>query len=180
MTGKRPSLVTQFVVGAVGDTDVELLSLSAKLYQTMRLSRIYYSGFNPVLETPLENVGGVDPLREHRLYQASFLLRDYHWDVEDLVFGTSGNLDLTLDPKRAWAETHLRFTPIEINRASREQLMRVPGIGAKGADAIVAARSKGRITSLDDLRRIGISGVDRTAEFITLDGHAPERQLRLF
>jgi predicted DNA-binding helix-hairpin-helix protein len=179
MTGKRPSLVTQFVVGAAGDTDLELLGLSAKLYASLRLSRVYFSGFSPVYQTPLENTPSVDPLREHRLYQASFLLRDYGWDVEEMPFGADGNLDLTLDPKRAWAERHLRLNPVEVNRASREQLMRVPGIGAKGADAILAARRRGTLRSLTDLTRLGIAGVERCADFITLDGKPPERQMRL-
>lgn len=180
MSGKRPSLVTQFVVGAVGDTDLELLSLSAKLYSQLKLSRVYYSGFNPVSDTPLENVMAVDPMREHRLYQASFLLRDYGWDVEDIAFAQSGNLDLEIDPKRAWAETHLKHVPIEVNKATREQLMRIPGIGSKGADAILKARRYGTIKSLDDLRKIGITGVERTADFITVDGVRPERQMKLF
>lgn len=180
MTGKRPSLVTQFVVGAVGDTDLELLSLSAKLYNQLKLSRVYYSGFNPVSDTPLENVMAVDPMREHRLYQASFLLRDYGWDVEDIGFAQSGNLDLEIDPKRAWAEIHLKHVPLEVNKATREQLMRIPGIGTKGADAILKARRFGTIKNLDDLRKIGINGVERTADFITLDGVRPERQMKLF
>ncbi|MCK6577266.1 MAG: helix-hairpin-helix domain-containing protein [Anaerolineae bacterium] len=180
MPGKRASLVTQFVVGAVGDTDLELLSLSSHLYRQMHLSRIYYSGFNPILDTPLENVQKADPLREHRLYQASFLLRDYGWDVEDLNFVGGGFLNLEVDPKRAWAETHLRCQPIEINRASREQLMRVPGIGSKGAEAILRARRNGHLDSLDDLRKIGVVGAERAAEFITLSGKRPERQMRLF
>ncbi|MBK8027828.1 MAG: helix-hairpin-helix domain-containing protein [Chloroflexi bacterium] len=180
MVGKRASLVTQFVVGAVGDTDVELLSLSQRLYRQVELSRIYYSGFSPILDTPLENVQATDPLREHRLYQASFLLRDYGWDVEDLNFAGNGNLDLERDPKRAWAEANLSGQPIEVNRASREQLMRIPGVGSKGADKILRARRNGLLRTLDDLRGIGITGVERAADFITLAGKRPERQLPLF
>ncbi len=180
MQGKRASIVTQFVVGAVGDTDLELLSLSAQLYRQMQLSRVYYSAFHPVTQTPLENVTAVSGLREHRLYQASYLLRDYQWEVEDLNFTDSGNLALDLDPKRAWAEVHLRLNPIEINRASREQLMRVPNIGSKAADAILRARRKGTLRTLEDLRKIGIAGMSNAADFITLDGHRPEQQMRLF
>src|SRR4051794_27634052 len=83
---KRTSVVTQFVVGAVGDTDVELLTLSDRLYRQVSLSRVYYSAFSPVIQTPFENTPAVALLREHRLYQASFLLRDYAWDVEDMNF----------------------------------------------------------------------------------------------
>src|SRR2546421_2845301 len=137
---KLARTVTQFVVGAVGDTDLELLSLSSLLYRQMGLTRAYYSGFSPVEQTPFENLPPTDSLREHRLYQASFLLRDYGWKVEDLPFMTDGNMLLDKDPKRAWAELHLRSAPIEIMTASREQLLRIPAIGPLGADAIIRAR----------------------------------------
>src|SRR3989442_6120363 len=126
---KLAGTVTQFVVGAVGDTDQELLSLSSHLYRHYELTRTYYSGFSPVIQTPFENLPATDPLREHRLYQASFLLRDYGWNVDDLPFMRDGNLQLELDPKRAWAEIYLRSDPIDIMKASRLQLLRVPGIG---------------------------------------------------
>src|SRR3989442_12600885 len=126
---KLAGTVTQFVVGAVGDTDQELLSLSNRLYRHYGLTRAYYSGFSPVIQTPFENLPATDPLREHRLYQASFLLRDYGWKVEDLPFLSDGNMQLELDPKRAWAEIYLRSDPIDIMKASRLQLLRVPGIG---------------------------------------------------
>src|SRR6266700_2776072 len=119
---KLAGTVTQFVVGAVGDTDQELLSLSSRLYRKMGLTRAYYSGFSPVIQTPFENVPATDPLRGHRLYQASFLLRDYGWMVQDLLFNSDGIMLLDMDPKRAWAEMHLRSAPIEIMTATREQL----------------------------------------------------------
>src|SRR6266699_4476694 len=142
---KLAGTVTQFVVGAVGDTDQELLSLSSRLYRHYGLTRTYYSGFSPVIQTPFENQPATDPLREHRLYQASFLLHDYGWSVDDLPFLRDGNLHLELDPKRAWAEIYLRSDPIDIMKASRLQLLRVPGIGPKGADAILRARRLGRL-----------------------------------
>src|SRR5438046_7119107 len=89
---KLARTVTQFVVGAVGDTDQELLSLSNRLYRQMGLTRAYYSGFHPVKQTPFENLAPTDPLREHRLYQASFLLRYDGWSVEDLSFLADGNV----------------------------------------------------------------------------------------
>ncbi|MEP7290745.1 MAG: radical SAM protein [Chloroflexota bacterium] len=177
---KRPSIVTQFVVGAVGDTDLELLSLSDRLYQQLKLSRVYYSAFGPVIQTPFENVPAVDPQREFRLYQASFLLRDYHWDVEDLNFTQSGNLDLSVDPKKAWADSHLRQSPIDVMTASREQLMRIPGIGPKNADTILRARRKGRLDDLSYLRKIGIRAPEQAAPYILLDGQRPPQQLTLF
>lgn len=178
--GKRTSIVTQFVVGAVGDTDVELLSLSDRLYRQMRLSRVYYSAFHPVIQTPFENLPAVAPLREFRLYQASFLLRDYGWDVEELNFTGTGNLNLEVDPKRAWADANLRETPLEIMQATREQLLRIPNVGPKGADAILAARRKGRLSDLAHLRQIGIRAPEQAAPYILLDGHQPPQQLALF
>ncbi len=178
--GKRTSIVTQFVVGAVGDTDLELLALSDKLYRQLRLSRVYYSAFSPVIQTPFENLPAVVPLREHRLYQASFLLRDYGWDVEELSFTQTGNLNLDVDPKRAWADVHLRAAPIEIMTATREQLLRIPGIGPIGADAILKARRRGRLSDLSHLRKIGIRAPDQAAPYLLLDGKQPPQQLALF
>lgn len=177
---KRTTVVTQFVVGAVGDTDVELLTLSDRLYRQVSLSRVYYSAFSPVIQTPFENTPSVNLLREHRLYQASFLLRDYQWDVEDLNFMQTGNLDLDVDPKRAWADAHLSQAPLDVMRASREELMRIPGIGPKGADAILKARGRGKLSDLGSLRKIGIHGLDQVAPYILLDGRRPSQQMTLF
>jgi predicted DNA-binding helix-hairpin-helix protein len=177
---KLAGTVTQFVVGAVGDTDQELLSLSDRLYRQYGLTRAYYSGFSPVIQTPFENVPATDPLREHRLYQASFLLRDYGWRVEDLPFLTDGNMLLEMDPKRAWAERYLRQAPIDIMKASRQQLLRVPGIGPMGADAILKARRLGRLTDLSHLRQLNIRAPEQAAPYILLDGHRPVVQLSLF
>src|SRR5438132_8191648 len=172
--------VTQFVVGAVGDTDHELLSLSNRLYRQYGLTRAYYSGFSPVIQTPFENLPPTDPLREHRLYQASFLLRDYGWEVEDLPFLTDGNMLLDMDPKRVWAEQHLREAPIEIMTASRQQLLRVPGIGPLGAGAILKARRQGKLTTLTDLQKLGIRAPEQASLYILLSGRRPLAQLSLF
>ncbi len=172
--------VTQFVVGAVGDTDHELLSLSNRLYRQYGLTRAYYSGFSPVIQTPFENLPPTDPLREHRLYQASFLLRDYGWNVEDLPFMSDGNIQLELDPKMAWAELHLRYSPIDVMKANREQLLRIPGIGPVGADAIIKARRQGRLTDLAHLRKLNIKAPEQAAPYILLDGRKPLEQMRLF
>ena len=172
--------VTQFVVGAVGDTDLELLSLSQRLYREMRLTRAYYSGFHPIEQTPFENVAPTDPLREHRLYQASFLLRDYGWNVEDLAFLSTGNMPLDVDPKQAWAERHLRSAPLELMTANRAQLLRVPGIGPKGAEAILRARRQVHLTDVEQLRRLNIRSAERAAPYILLDGHRPAQQMTLF
>jgi len=177
---KLAGTVTQFVVGAVGDTDQELLSLSNRLYRHYGLTRAYYSGFSPVIQTPFENLPATDPLREHRLYQASFLLRDYGWKVEDLLFMSDGNMQLELDPKRAWAERHLREAPIDIMKASRNQLLHVPGIGPVGADAILRARRLGHLTELSHLRQLNIRAPEQSAPYILLDGRKPAIQMSLF
>ena len=127
---KLASSVTQFVVGAVGDTDLELLSMSDKLYSQAKLARVYYSAFSPVPGTPFENLPPTEAIREFRLYQSSFLLRDYRWDVEELPFRRDGNLPTDVDPKQAWADENLIHQPIELMVAERQQLLRVPGIGA--------------------------------------------------
>ena len=177
---KLASTVTQFVVGAVGDTDLELLALTEKLHRHARLARAYYSAFHPVEDTPFENMQPTLPQREFRLYQSSFLLRDYGWSVEELPFTESGNLPLEIDPKRAWAEANLRHAPVELMTADREQLMRVPGIGPKSAAVILQARRQRRITDLAHLRQLHIRGIEQAAPFILLDGRRPSQQLPLF
>lgn len=177
--GRWPSSTTQFVVGAVEESDLELLSVTHRLIREASLKRAYFSAFSPVRDTPLENHPAEDPWREHRLYQASYLFRDYGFDLEEMPFDARGRLPLDTDPKRAWAEVHLYEEPVEVNRAEREALLRVPGIGPKGADAILAARRRATLRSVDDLRRIGV----RTKEiepFVLLDGRRPAYQLRLF
>ena len=176
----RASVVTQFVVGAVGDTDVELLDVTEKLYRRLGLQRTYYMAFGPVHQTPFEGIPATSKQREFRLYQASFLLRDYGWDFEEIPFETDGNLTLRVDPKEAWATTHLRQTPVEINRASRAELLRVPGIGPKCADAIVAARRQTKLTDLAHLRAVGVRNPERATPYILLNGRRPLQQLPLF
>jgi predicted DNA-binding helix-hairpin-helix protein len=177
--GRWPSLVTQFVVGAAGESDLEILSTTAYLIKNLRLARAYYSAFSPVANTPLENHSPENPWREHRLYQSSFLLRDYGFDLEDMPFTRQGNLPLDVDPKIAWAAANLSESPVELNRADRRALLRVPGIGPKGADSILAARRKGALHDLRDLRALGVLA-NRAAPFVLLDGKRPAQQLSLF
>lgn len=177
---KLASVVTQFVVGAVGDTDLELLALSERLYKQIGLARAYYSAFHPIADTPFEHLSPELPLRQHRLYQSSFLLRNYGWEVEELPFETGGKLNLALDPKHAWAQQHLLHQPVDVMRANREQLMRVPGIGPKGADAILKARRKGQISDFAQLRALGIRTPEQAAPYILFNGRKPAQQLRLF
>jgi predicted DNA-binding helix-hairpin-helix protein len=173
-----PSLVTQLVVGGAGEDDVEILSTTAHLTQQLRLARVYFSAFSPVPDTPLENQAPEDPWREHRLYQASFLLRDYGFGLEDMPFTAMRRLPLDRDPKQAWAEVNLHERPVEVNRAERHELLRVPGIGPKGVEAILRARRQTRLRDLRDLKQLGVLAA-RAAPFILLDGYQPARQLRL-
>jgi predicted DNA-binding helix-hairpin-helix protein len=171
--------VTQYVVGPAGESDQELLAASQRLYRTVGLRRAYYSAFNPIDDTPLQEEQPTPPLREHRLYQADFMLRQYGFSAEELPFDRAGNLPLERDPKLAWAAQHPESFPVEINRAPQAALLRVPGIGPMGAAAIVQARRGDRLRSLQDLQRLGVRS-QQAAPFILLDGRAPSHQLRLF
>lgn len=176
--GRWPSSTTQFVVGAVDESDVELLTTTEYLHRQVGIARAYFSSFSPVTDTPLENQPPSSPLREHRLYQSSFLLRDYGFTVKELPFDPGGNLPLESDPKLAWARRHLAYAPVEVNTATRRDLLRVPGIGPKGAEKLVCGRRHGRLRSLANLRKLRIAA-DRAAPFILLDGRRPPRQLTL-
>ena len=176
--GRWPSSTTQFVVGAVDESDLELMITSDFLYRNAGLSRVYYMAFRPVPGTPFEEQPPADPWRQHRLYQASFLLRDYGFIFEDLPFNQGGNLSLEVDPKHAWALENLSDSPVEVNRADREQLLRVPGIGPKGAKTIVRERRHNKFKALNDLESVGIYP-NKPAPFVLLDGRRPTYQLRL-
>ncbi len=171
--------VTQFVVGPAGESDQELLTASQRLYRQMGLRRAYYSAFNPIDDTPLQEETPTPPLRQHRLYQADFMLRQYGFDVGELPFDGQGNLPDDRDPKLAWAVRHPESFPVEINRAPPAELLRVPGIGPRGATAIVQARRSGRLRSLEDLQRLGVRS-QQAAPYILFDGRSPNHQLRLF
>jgi predicted DNA-binding helix-hairpin-helix protein len=177
--GHWPSSATQFVAGGSGESDLELLQAAAYLHGKLHLARVYYSGFSPVPDTPLENMAPVNPWRTHRLYQADFLLRDYGFGVEDLPFLNSGNLPVDTDPKLAWARTNLGEHPLEINRADLHELLRIPGIGPRGARAILEARRRNRIHRIEELKALGVV-VKRAAPFILMDGRQAPIQLPLF
>lgn len=177
--GRWPSTATQFIVGGAGESDLELLTTSAYLYQQLRLRRTFFSAFRPVPDTPLENQPAENPLRQHRLYQASYLFRDYGFDLEEMPFTQSGKLPLGVDPKLAWAEMFLKEDPVEVNRADRQELLRIPGIGHKGAQAVLAARRQGALREVYDLQAIGVR-TKRVKPYVLLDGKRPEYQPRLF
>jgi predicted DNA-binding helix-hairpin-helix protein len=177
--GRWPSSVTQFVVGAVDESDLEILSAAHFLIRNLHLRRTYFSAFHPVSDTPLENRAAENPMRQHRLYQASFLFRDYGYDLEEMPFTAEGNLPLDVDPKQGWAKINLLDNPVEVNRADRENLLRVPGIGPKSAGTILSARRQGTLRSLQDLQSIGVrtKGME---PYVLLDGRRPPHQLPLF
>lgn len=174
-----PSSCTQFVVGAVGETDLDLLQTTAQIRTNFNISRAYFSRFTPVINTPFENRPPLNPWREHRLYQSFYLLRDYNFMLEDLQFSQNGNLSLEKDPKLAWAETNLIGNPIEVNTADYNQLLRIPGIGPITAKKILQARQQIKIFDISSLRKLGVP-IDRAGRFILLHGHKPAYQPGLF
>jgi predicted DNA-binding helix-hairpin-helix protein len=128
----------------------------------------------------LEDVPALNPWREVRLYQASYLLRDYGYDLEDLIFGSGQNLPLDDDPKLRWANDHLLENPVEVNRAERHDLLRIPGIGPRCVESLLRERARGCLLfELGQLRRFGVIP-DRAAPYILLNGRRPARQPALF
>lgn len=164
---------TQMIVGADAATDTDVLRTSTALYSGYRLRRVYYSAFSPIPDSsrllPLKS----PPLqRENRLYQADWLLRFYGFDVDEIAAGAdAGMLDLEVDPKLAWALKHRERFPVDVNRADRELLLRVPGLGVKAVDKILVARRHRRL-GLDDVARLAGS-VKRSRAFLVTADHTP-------
>ena len=177
--GRSVTLATQFVVGASDETDRELINSVGWLYRHINLHRAYYSAFRPIRNTPLENHRATPAWREHRLYQADFLLRDYGFQADEMVFGEDGLLPRESDPKLAWALAHPERFPIEVNLASRRELLRIPGLGPTTADRIVERRQGGR---LREMGHLGMSQAlaRRAAPYVLLDGHRPSYQMPLW
>jgi putative DNA modification/repair radical SAM protein len=170
---------TQFVVGAADESDREILMTTAWLYKEIGLARAYFSAFQPVVDTPLESHPPTPLLREHRLYQSDWLLRQYDFTFEDLIFDEAGNLPREADPKMIWAQVHPEHFPIEVNQASREELLRVPGLGPHSVARILRLRRQGAFHTLTDLKKIG-AVASRAAPFILLDGKRPPYQMSLW
>ena len=182
--GPRGSTTTQFVVGAVGEKDQEVLGLVARLERQRLLHHAHFSAFQPVVGTPFEGFAPTPAARESRLYQAEHLLREYGFGVEELAFESGGNLPLEHDPKTAWALAHPERFPLEVMRAPLEMLLRVPGLGPKAARTLVQVRRHTLLRDARDLRRLGVDAV-RAGFYLTLRGRrlatAPApHQLRLF
>lgn len=162
---------TQMIIGAAGESDYQIVSVAESLYKQFSLKRVFYSAFVAVNhDSALPTLPQGPPLlREHRLYQADWLLRFYGFQADELLSEKRPNFNLFLDPKCDWALSHLEFFPVEINSADYRTLLRVPGIGEKSASRIIGAR---RYHSLDfpDLRKIGVV-LKRALYFITCSGH---------
>ena len=170
---------TQMIVGASPESDGQILRLTQALYRKNDLRRVYYSSYVPVVRDSLLPEVGAGQLREHRLYQADWLLRFYGFSVEEIV-EEGENLSMEFDPKCAWALRNMHLFPVEINRAPLEMLLRVPGIGAKNAHKILQARKYTKLT-FEDLLKMRIA-LKRAKHFITCGGKylgaAHETQVR--
>ena len=163
---------TQLIVGATKDTDRHILHLTEALYQKYRLKRVFYSAYVPVVENSLLPALDTKPplLREHRLYQADWLLRFYGFQASELLDEAHPDFNPQLDPKCSWAVAHLEQFPVEIMRADYETLLRVPGIGPTSAKRIVSARRTAHLR-FEDLKKLGVV-VKRAQYFLLCDGHA--------
>jgi predicted DNA-binding helix-hairpin-helix protein len=172
------SLTTQFVVGAAGESDSELLDTVERAHRELQLRRAYFSAFHPIERSPFAELPAEDPLREARLYQATFMLRDYGFAVADLPFDEDGLLPRDRTPKQGWADLHPERFPIEVNRAPRSVLLHVPGIGPRAVDRIIAARRQTKLRELSQLGKLGVT-MKWAAPYVLLDGRRPPLQLRL-
>lgn len=166
---------TQLIIGASPEPDYKIIKLSESLYDKMNLKRVFYSAYVPVAsdDPKLPVVSKPPLLREHRLYQADWLLRYYGFGADELLTPERPQLDPALDPKAAWALNNLKHFPVEINRAGYEMILRVPGIGVRSAKKIVAAR-RVHALNFDDLKRLGVV-LKRAKYFITCSGKYYEK-----
>ena len=167
--GGASGMTMQFVVGATPDTDRTLIETVARLQAGGGIHHTHFSAFRPITDTPMEQVPAAPALREHRLYQADYLLHDYGFSADEVVFEPNGNLPLGMDPKTAWALAHPERFPVEITRAGYAELVRVPGIGPVAARRTVAERAGLTLRGLADLRGLGVV-TTRAAGFLTLRG----------
>lgn len=161
---------TQMIIGAGGESDKSILTTSENLYHAFKMKRVYYSAYIPVVKSDiLPDISTAPPLaREHRIYQADWLLRFYGFSVSELFNGGDENLDPDLDPKVTWALRNLDKFPIEVNKAPYEMLLRIPGVGAVSAKRIVRQRKVSAVR-FDDLKKMGVV-LKRAKYFITCVG----------
>ncbi len=165
---------TQMIIGATPETDYQILNLSSALYQKYKLKRVFFSAYMPVSDNPLLPAPNVKPplLREHRLYQADWLLRYYHFEAKELLDEENPFFNPYIDPKCTWALRHMDFFPVEVNEVPYETLLRVPGIGVRSAKRILSAR-KLHSLDYDTLKKIGVV-LKRAQFFITCKGKLRE------
>ena len=165
---------TQLIVGATADTDYHILRLTQGLYDKYGLKRVFYSAYVPVVEHALLPSKEIKPplLREHRLYQADWLLRFYGFRAEELLDEQHTDFDTRVDPKCSWALTHLDFFPVEVNTADYETLLRIPGVGVTSARRILSARRHSPL-HIDDLKKLGVV-MKRAQYFLTASGKMPD------
>lgn len=168
---------TQMIIGADKANDAAILTRAAGLYSGYRLKRVYYSAFSPIPDASSRLPLAPPPLmREHRLYQADWLIRFYGFDVPEIVAGgEGGNLDLAVDPKLAWALKERARFPVDVNRADREMLLRVPGLGVRSVDRIISTRRLTRLRLADVARITG--SIDKVRPFITATDWTPGAQI---
>lgn len=159
----RVKQTTQFVVGAAGEQDAEIVRYTYALYERLKMHRVYFSAYQRGLGEKSLTGEQIEPgkagdvlMREHRLYQVDFLLRKYGFLESDITFENNGNLSLTADPKETWALRHPEFYPVDVNQASKLAMLRVPGLGPMTIDQILERRKESRIKSLEDIGKIGV------------------------
>jgi putative DNA modification/repair radical SAM protein len=169
---------TQMIVGATPETDYQILTLSDSMYKQLELKRVFFSAYLPINDDPLlppPNETTTPIWREHRLYQADWLMRFYGFNVDEIISDKDPFLDPYLDPKCSWALNNMEYFPAEINRVPYEMLLRIPGVGVKSAKRIIHARRERRL-DFDDLKRLGIV-MKRARYFITCNGHMSDGML---
>ncbi len=165
---------TQMIVGADASDDRSILATSANLYGSYRLKRVYYSAFSPIPDASRALPLQAPPMvREHRLYQADWLMRFYGYEASEIVPPGHGMLSLEMDPKLAWALAHVDRFPVDLNCAPRELMLRVPGLGVRTVDRLLAARRVRRLRS-DDLRRLKL-GMEKVLPFAVLADYRPSK-----
>ena len=177
----KSGLATQFVVGAAGESDRELLVTTGWLYRELDILRVYFGAFRPAAGTPMANELPTPFVREQRLKEADWLLRHYGFSTAELPYGATGDLPLHVDPKLAWALAHPEQFPIELNTADQETLLRVPGLGPISIRRILRLRRLGSFRELEQLKGLG-GAATRAQDFVTLNGRYfgrdPQARLR--
>jgi predicted DNA-binding helix-hairpin-helix protein len=159
----RVRQTTQFIVGAAGEKDTEIVKYMTGLYDRLNMHRVYFSAYQRTVgdeSLPPEQIPPNRPTdiftREHRLYQVDWLLRKYGFGESDIIFGDDGNLSLSTDPKEVWAKSHPESFPVDVNRASRFSLLRVPGLGPVTVKRILQRRKTARISRIEDIGKVGL------------------------